>query len=86
MKLNHKSGARIAITAAALIISGAALIGAATAETVKGRCFGVNACKGQGSCKSAQNDCKGQNSCKGKGFLEMLETECADQHGQFEPS
>jgi hypothetical protein len=33
---------------------------ACAANTVKGRCFGVNACKGQGACKSAKNDCKGQ--------------------------
>jgi hypothetical protein len=45
MKLTQKSGAGIAMTAAALIISGATLIGAANAETFKGRCFGVNGCK-----------------------------------------
>ena len=48
MKLNLRSGATIAITAAALIISGAPLIGAAHAEDAKGHCQGVNGCKGQG--------------------------------------
>jgi hypothetical protein len=47
MKLTKKSGAKMAMTAAALIISGATLIAAANAETFKGRCFGVNGCKGQ---------------------------------------
>jgi hypothetical protein len=83
MKLNQKSGARIAMTAAALLVTGA-LASAAMAETVKGRCFGVNGCKGQGACKSAQNDCKGQNACKGKGWLSMLQSECEDAGGQWE--
>ncbi len=86
MKLTQKSGATIAMTAAALIISGATLIGAATADTVKGQCFGVNGCKGQGACKSAKNDCKGHNACKGQGWLAMTAEECNGQNGQFQPS
>jgi hypothetical protein len=84
MKLTKKSGAKMAMTAAALIISGATLIAAANAETFKGRCFGVNGCKGQGNCKSAHNDCKGQNACKGQGWLSMLQDECTKAGGQFE--
>ena len=88
MKLNRKSGAKLAMTAAVLVVTGATLIGAATAETVKGRCFGVNGCKGQGNCKSAKkgftNECKGHNACKGQGWLEMLQTDCSDQQGQWE--
>jgi uncharacterized membrane protein len=86
MKLTQKSGAKIAMTAAALIISGATLIAAASADTVKGRCFGVNGCKGQGACKSAKNDCKGHNGCKGQGWLSMTDEECTGQNGQFEKS
>ena len=86
MKLTQKSGARIAMTAASLIISGATLIAAASADTVKGRCFGVNGCKGQGACKSAKNDCKGHNGCKGQGWLSMTDEECTGQNGQFEKS
>lgn len=84
MKLSKKSGASIAMTVAALVIGGATLIGAANAETVEGRCFGVNGCKDQGACKSAYNDCKGHNGCKGKGWLSMTEEECTDQGGQYE--
>lgn len=84
MKLNQKSGARIAMTAAVLLVSGSALIGVAMAETVKGRCFGVNGCKGQGNCKSTKNDCKGHNACKGQGWLEMLQADCSDKQGQWE--
>ena len=54
MKLTEKSGAKIAMTAAALIISGAALITTANAETFKGRCFGVNGCGRQGSLQERQ--------------------------------
>jgi len=45
MKLNQKSGAKIAMTAAALVVSSVALIGSAYAvEGIPGRCFGVNGC------------------------------------------
>ena len=84
MKLNKKSGANIAMTAAVLLVSGAALIGASLADTVKGRCFGVNGCKGQGACKSAKNECKGNNACKGQGWLSMTDEDCNGQNGQFE--
>lgn len=84
MKLNRKSGAKLAMTAAVLFVTGATLIGAATADTVKGRCFGVNGCKGQGNCKSTKNDCKGKNACKGQGWLSMLQSECSDKQGQWE--
>ena len=82
MKLNKKSGAKMAMTAAVLLVSGATLIGAAMAETVKGRCFGVNGCKGQRNCKSAKNDCKGKNGCKGHGMLEMSADECSKKGGK----
>jgi hypothetical protein len=84
MKLTKKSGAKMAMTAAALIISGATLIAAANAETFKGRCFGVNGCKGQGNCKSAKNDCKGKNACKGQGWQSMLQDDCSHAGGQWE--
>lgn len=67
MKLNQKSGARIAMTAAALLASGV-MASTAMAETVNGRCFGVNGCADKGACKSASNDCKGHNKCKGQGL------------------
>ncbi len=85
MKLNQKSGAKIAMTAAALLVTGA-LATSAMATEFKGRCFGVNGCKGQGNCKTAQNDCKGHNACKGKGWVEMLKDECESQSGQWEQS
>ena len=84
MKLSQKSGARIAMTAAALVVSGAALIATAYADPIPGRCFGVNGCAGKGACKSTKNDCKGKNGCKGQGWLEMLQNDCSDKQGQWE--
>jgi uncharacterized membrane protein len=84
MKLTQKSGTTIAMTAAALIISGASLIAAASAQQIEGRCFGVNNCKGLGNCKGAKNDCKGHNACKGTGWLGMTEEECINQKGNFQ--
>jgi hypothetical protein len=83
MKLHQKSGATIAMTAAALLVSGALATSAVAAGGTSGKCFGVNACKGKGACKTAQNDCKGQNACKGKGFVVMTDTECAEAGGDF---
>jgi hypothetical protein len=83
MKLTKKSGATIAMTAATLLVAGT-LATASMATEINGRCFGVNACKGQGQCKSAHNACKGQNTCKGKGWLAMTKGECDNQGGQFE--
>ena len=85
MKLNRKSGAKIAMTAAALLVSGA-LIGSASAVEFKGRCFGVNGCAGKGACKSTKNDCKGKNACKGQGWVQMLQDECKNAGGQFDNS
>jgi hypothetical protein len=84
MKLNKKSGAKIAMTAAALIVSGTALVATAYADPIPGRCFGVNGCAGKGACKSTKNDCKGKNACKGQGWLEMLQADCSGAGGQWE--
>jgi hypothetical protein len=86
MKLNQKSGVKIAMTAAALVVSGTALIATAMADPIPGRCFGVNGCAGKGACKSTKNDCKGKNACKGQGWVEMLQDECKAHSGQFENS
>ena len=86
MKLNQKSGAKIAMTAAALVVSSTALIATAFADPVPGRCFGVNGCAGKGACKTANNDCKGHNKCKGQGWVQMLQDECKNAGGQFENS
>ena len=87
MKLNRKSGAKIAMTAAALrcFQHGADCDGLCR-SAIPGRCFGVNGCAGKGACKSTKNDCKGKNACKGQGWVQMLQDECKNAGGQFENS
>lgn len=82
MKMTTKSGAAIAAAAVTLLLSGAAIgTSAQAASDGKVHCFGVNSCKGQGSCKTSMNDCKGMNSCKGHGWVEKTEAECKDAGG-----
>ena len=81
------SGIAIAAAAASLLIAGCASQGGATstsadASTVKVKCYGANACKGQSECKTALNDCKGQNACKAKGYVTLTEQACIDQLGR----
>jgi hypothetical protein len=83
MKLNRKSGAKIALTAAALLVTGTLATSVMAAGGTEGKCFGVNGCKGKGACKTAQNDCKGHNACKGKGWVAMTDTDCAEASGIF---
>jgi hypothetical protein len=84
MKLNTKSGAKIAIAVAMLMASGAPLAGVAHAADGKVHCQGVNACKGKSACKTAANDCAGMNACKGKGFVAMTAAECKEAGGTVE--
>lgn len=77
-----RSGALIAIGAAALILAGCAHTTpkmASSGEMVQ--CLGVNSCKGTSACKTAENACKGQNACKGHGFLVLTSEDCSSKHG-----
>lgn len=63
----------------------------AAEETVQ--CYGVNSCKGQGTCsgkvdscngKNACNtevSCAGHNACKGKGLIKLTKKECLAKKG-----
>ena len=62
-------GATLAVAAALTLASVPVTSALAQSTSSEVQCFGINACKGQGSCKGANNACKGQNSCKGKGFV-----------------
>ena len=80
-RLKKVNGATLAIAAAALLAS-APISAHASSENV--RCFGVNGCRGQGSCATANNQCAGQNACKGQGVLEMKREACEAEGGQAE--
>ena len=82
MKLSAKSGATMAIAAASLILSGAAVTSTAQAGDKNIKCVGVNACKGTSSCKTAASSCKGKNACKGKGFVVVSADVCKQIGGK----
>lgn len=72
----------------AAALSGMALAGAVSAHTLmeeRGKCYGVNACKGKGECGTKENACAGQNSCKGKSWISLTKKECEAKGGKFEP-
>jgi len=85
MKLNKKSGAVLAASAAAFLLSGAAMAPVSAADKGNVHCFGVNVCKGNSACKTASNACKGQNACKGKGFVAVSADACKAIGGSETP-
>lgn len=81
MKLSAKTGATMAVAAAAFMLSGAISTPTTAVAGEKVQCFGVNSCKGTGACKTATNSCKGQNACKGQGFVLMTGPDCKSKGG-----
>ncbi len=47
------------------------------------KCYGVNNCRGLGSCRTAINICKGENGCRGQGFALFTESDCLDLCGSL---
>jgi len=82
------AGAAIATAAAAMFLAGCqsnpggGVNQSADSSTAHVKCYGSNACKGQGECKTAMNACKGQNACKGHSFLMMTEKACMEHFGR----
>jgi hypothetical protein len=72
------TGTTLAIAAASLI-SLASVHASDSDQTV--RCYGVNSCKGHGSCATANNQCAGQNACRGKGVKEITKASCVAAGG-----
>ncbi len=75
------TGVALAVTAATLFAIAPIAV---HAGNDKGKCMGVNSCKGHSACKTATSSCKGLNSCKGHGFLEMSKADCDTAGGKFE--
>lgn len=88
MSIQSSKGALLAMSAAALILSGCAASAAKTAGAdAKVACVGVNSCKGTSACKTAGNECKGhnacktaKNACKGQGSCAIAANACAGQN------
>jgi uncharacterized membrane protein len=79
------AAATLAATAAMLFSAGASAapeIGTELGGPLKVKCFGANACKGQGACASTSNACKGHNACKGQGFEFLGRGSCVDRLGR----
>jgi uncharacterized membrane protein len=75
-------GAAVVAAAAAMFVAGGASMAADSGNTVKVKCYGANACKGQAECKTSMNACKGHNECKGKGFVNLGEKACLERLGR----
>jgi hypothetical protein len=82
-KMNAKN-ILIATTAAMLLMTGAVNARAEemSANGKQVTCFGINSCKGHGSCKTAANDCKGHNACKGQGNTMTSAEDCTAKGGK----
>ena len=75
------SGISLALAAAALF-AGLPAPSPASGDSV--RCFGVNDCRGRGTCATAHNQCAGQNACRGQGVLDMSREACETAEGRIE--
>jgi hypothetical protein len=88
MTTTLNKGTLLAMSAAALILSGCASNGTtASANSASVACVGVNSCKGTSDCKTAGNECKGHNSCKtaknackGQGSCKTAANSCKGQN------
>lgn len=89
MKNPVRTGTMIALAAASLFTAACSSkkadsrssAPAASEQTAKVHCQGVNDCKGRSGCKTAANACAGQNGCKGKGFVDVTSDECKAKGG-----
>ena len=76
------SGAVLASAAAGLFMLAATapVAHADPAEEIV-RCYGINACKGNGDCGGKGHSCAGENECKGKGYLNFDKETCLKIEG-----
>lgn len=80
--MEKKKSALLNAALAGVIAAGTAVIAtSAKAENVK--CYGANACKGQGKCgsKATGASCAGTNACKGQGFIEVADAAACTKAG-----
>jgi len=60
----------------------AATPGSASADdSGKVNCYGVNKCKGTGSCGGKGHSCAGENACRGQGYLKIDKETCLKIEG-----
>lgn len=86
MRKQSRSSKIILASAVAGLLAGATMaLPAHATEEGKVKCYGVNACKGQGACGGKGHSCAGKNACKGQGYLELEKDECVKQGGRLTP-
>ena len=68
--------ASVAGLVAAAGVSSVASAMEAESSGAKVACYGINKCKGAGSCGGAGHSCAGMNACKGQGYLEIEKDTC----------
>jgi len=83
--MTTKKNAVLMAAVAGLLTAG--VVGAATtaraADADKVKCYGINACKGQGGCAGSGHACGGKNACKGQGFVETSKDDCMKKGGKL---
>ena len=94
MKFDNKALALSALLLGATAVSHAADKAAPTQPEEQVMCYGVNECKGHGSCHgkvdscsgknncSTEVSCAGHNACKGKGLVKMTKKDCLAKKGK----
>lgn len=81
--MDKKTSLTAAALAALSLTAGCAGRGAPAAAEVKGECYGVNSCKGQGECGGVGHACAGKNACKGKGWIGLAKADCEGRGGKY---
>ncbi len=83
MTRGTKHGRMLLASAAAGLLTLAAPAGVALAEEAAAevKCYGVNKCKGTGTCGGKGHSCAGENSCKGQGYLNIDKETCLKIEG-----
>lgn len=76
---------RAVITAAVagLLAAAGAVIASAEQQAAgsKAPCYGINKCKGTGSCGGKGHSCAGHNACKGQGYIDLEKDTCLKIEG-----
>ncbi len=74
-------GALLASAVAGLLVMAGAATTASAGEGDTVHCYGVNKCKGTGTCGGKGHSCAGENSCKGQGYLDIDKETCLKIEG-----
>lgn len=80
-KKESKKKKLIAASVAGLIAMAGSVIIPGVSYAANEHCYGINACKGIGSCGGKGHSCAGMNACKGQGYVDVPEGTCSKIEG-----